>query len=48
VNRRRLLVAALVAVAIAAAGATAGRAVYRAYPVRVSLVVALARNYVRS
>ena len=47
-NRRRLLVAALVAVAIAAAGAAAGRALYRAYPVRVSLVVALARNYVRS
>jgi hypothetical protein len=38
----------LVAVAIVAAGAAAGRALYQAYPVRVSLVVALARNCVRS
>jgi len=47
-KRRGLLVAALVAVVIVAAGAAGGRALYRAYPVRVSLSVALARNYLRS
>lgn len=47
-NGRRLLVVALGAVVIVAAGAAGGRALYRAYPVRVSLSVALARNYLRS
>ncbi|HLY00448.1 MAG TPA: PQQ-binding-like beta-propeller repeat protein [Roseiarcus sp.] len=47
-KRRGLLVAALAAVVIVAAGAAGGRALYRAYPVRVSLSVALARNYLRS
>ena len=46
--RRRLLIGAIVAFAILAAGAAAGRILYRAYPVQVSLFVALTRNDVRS
>jgi ABC-type sulfate transport system substrate-binding protein len=46
--RRSLLTAALAALALLAAGAAAARALYRAYPVQVSVFVALTRNYVRS
>src|SRR5580704_662289 len=46
--RRRLLIGVIVALAILAAGATAGRVLYRAYPVQMSLFVALTRNYIHS
>ena len=46
--RRRLLIGVIVALAILAAGATAGRILYRAYPVQMSLFAALTRNYIRS
>ena len=46
--RRRLLIGVIVALAILAAGAAAGRILYRAYPVQMSLFAALTRNYVRS
>src|ERR1700734_3245682 len=46
--RRTLLIGALSALAVLAAGAAAGRILYRAYPVQVSLFAALTRNYIRS
>lgn len=46
--RRSLLIAALAALALGAAGATAGRILYRAYPVQMSLFAALTRNSIRS
>jgi alcohol dehydrogenase (cytochrome c) len=46
--RRGLLIAALVALAVLAAGAAAGRILYRAYPIQVSLFAALTRNYILS
>ena len=46
--RRGLLIGAIVTLAILAAGATAGRILYRAYPVQMSLFAALTRNAIRS
>ena len=45
---RRLVIAALVAAALVVAGAAGGAAIFRAYPVRTSLLVAMSRNYLRS
>jgi alcohol dehydrogenase (cytochrome c) len=47
-KRKTLALAALGAVALIAAGAAVGRALYHAYPVQVSLFVALTRNAMRS
>ncbi len=46
--KRRLIVLVLAAVALIATGAVAGRLLYRAYPVQMSLFAGLTRNYVRS
>ena len=46
--KRTLLIGALAALALLAAGAVAGRLLYRAYPVQVSLFAGLARNYIRA
>ena len=46
--KRRLIILVLAAVALVAAGAVAGRLLYRAYPVQMSLFAGLTRNYVRS
>ena len=45
---RRLVVAALVAAALVVAGAAGAVALFRAYPVRMSLFAAMTRNYFRS
>lgn len=45
---RRLVIAALVAAALVAAGAAGAVALFRAYPVRMSLFAAMTRNYLRS
>ena len=45
---RRLVIAALVAAALVAAGAAGTGALFRAYPVRMSLFVIMTRNYIRS
>ncbi len=45
---RRLVIAALVAATLVGAGAAGGAALFRAYPVRTSLIVAMTRNYLRS
>ena len=46
--RRSLLIIALAALALFAIAAAAGRILYRAYPIQVSLFAAMTRNYVRS
>ena len=45
---RRLVIAALVAAALVVAGAAGAVALFRAYPVRMSLFAAMTRNYLRS
>src|SRR5271154_4417253 len=45
---RRLVIAALVAAALVVAGAVGAVALFRAYPVRMSLFAAMTRNYLRS
>jgi len=46
--KRRLVTAALVALALVATIGVAGGALFRAYPVQMSLFVAMTRNYLRS
>lgn len=46
--RRSLIIAVLAVLAVVAAGTAAGRILYRAYPVQMSLFAALTRNYIRS
>ena len=46
--KRRVWIAALIAAALVAAGAATGSALFRAYPVRMSLFATMTRNYFRS
>jgi alcohol dehydrogenase (cytochrome c) len=45
---RRLAIAALVAATLVGAGAAVASALFRAYPVRMSLFIIMTRNYIRS